>query len=82
MAHGGKREGSGRKKTIQSIQRANSSCHDTFVSIIYSTSAITKKSQYHESNESNTPFIPHPTALSLERPFFLNAVCCFSRHSY
>lgn len=74
MAHGGKREGSGRKKLSN---RYKEQTHPVRIPLsLLSTVQVLlqKKSQYHESNESNTPFIPHPTALSLERPLFLNAV--------
>jgi len=74
MAQGGKREGAGRKKLSN---RYKEQTHPVRIPLsLLSTVQVLlqKKTQHDESKESNTPFIPHPAALSLERPFFLSAV--------
>lgn len=74
MAHGGKREGAGRKK-LSNIYKEQTRPLRIPLSLLPTVEVLLqKKSQYYGSNEGNTTFIPHPEALSLERPFFLNAV--------
>jgi DNA polymerase V len=74
MTHGGKREGAGRKKLSNKYKEKT--CPVRIPLSLLSTVQVLlqKKQQQHGLHESNTPFIPHPNALNIERPFFLNAV--------
>lgn len=74
MTHGGKREGAGRKKLSNRYKEQTRPLRIPLSLLPTVQVLLQKKTQYHGSNESNTAFIPHPEALSLERPFFLSAV--------
>jgi len=75
MAHGGKREGAGRKKLSNKYKEQTCPVRIP-LSLLPTVQVLLQKKtqQHHDSHESNIPFIPHPNALNIERPFFLNAV--------
>ncbi len=74
MVHGGKREGAGRKKLSNKYKEQTCPVRIP-LSLLHTVQVLLqKKTQQQGSNEGNTPFIPHPNALNIERPFFLNAV--------
>jgi len=74
MAHGGKREGAGRKKLSNRYKEQTRPVRIPLSLLPTVQVLLQKKTQYYESKENNTSFIPHPEAISLERPFFLSAV--------
>lgn len=74
MAHGGKREGAGRKKLSNRYKEQTKPLRIPLSLLPAAQVLLQKKTQVHGSKESNTPLIPHPEALSLERPFFSSTV--------
>ncbi len=74
MAHGGKREGAGRKKLSNKYKEQTRPLRIPLSLLPMVEVLLQKKTQSHRLSECNTTFIPNPEALSLERPFFLNAV--------